>query len=199
LFSGGQVFAQNNPLISLDELGNGFLLFPGGQPILTHGTLQPDPGPGGLASVMTYNLLGPPSLVAGDVLVHEGTIDGLVLDVLRFNPAGTGGNPAYPASALIYSDNTDGFDAPADTPSPPLAFYTNQANVVETGTEQMNSFTYTPAAGQPGFVAGFSVTYFVQSDVPEPSSIALFGVMGTLGGVACVWRKRRARAVATPA
>src|SRR5690348_13331829 len=100
-------FADNVPLITVDENGNGTLLFPGGVPIPTHGVLAADPGPGGLSSVLTYNLLGPPSLVAGDVLLTDG---GGLQDVIRFNPAGTG-NPAYPASLLFYSDNLDGFDS----------------------------------------------------------------------------------------
>ena len=62
--------------------------------------------------------MGPPSLVAGDVLLQDG-IGGPILDVVRFNPAGNGGNPDYHASLLFYSDNVDGFDALADTSSPP--------------------------------------------------------------------------------
>src|SRR5262245_19012686 len=134
----GQVTAAPvpNPLISVDENGNGTLLFPGGQPIPTQGVLMPDPGPGGLSSVLTYNLLGPPALVAGDVLLQEA--GGQLFDVVRFNPAGTGGNPAYPASLLFYSDNTDGFDALSDTPSPPTAFYTNTITIPEVGPEGAN-------------------------------------------------------------
>jgi hypothetical protein len=173
--------ALPNPLITVDENGNGTLLFPGGSPIPTHGVLQADPGPGGLSSVMTYNLLGPPSLVAGDVLLTEG-VGGPVFDVVRFNPAGTG-SPSYAASLLFYSDNVDGFDALADTPSPPGSFYTNTITIPELGTELDNGAIYTPTAGEPGFVAGFSVTYDLISDVPEPPSWSLLGValIGLLG------------------
>jgi hypothetical protein len=167
-------FAQNNPLITVDENGNGTLLFPGGSPIPTHGVLAADPGPGGLSSVLTYNLLGPPSLVAGDVLLSDA---GLVLDVIRFNPAGTG-NPAYPASLLFYSDNVDGVDSLGDTPSPPSALYTNRVIIPELGDELNDGAIYAPTAGQPGFVAGFNVTYNLISDgtgVPEPASITLLG------------------------
>lgn len=53
-----------------------------------------DPGPGGLASALTYSGLGnPPSLVAGDVLVFEPGIGNTLSDVIRFNPANTGGSP----------------------------------------------------------------------------------------------------------
>jgi hypothetical protein len=174
-------FAQNNPLITVDENGNGTLLFPGGPPIPTHGVLAADPGPGGLSSVLTYNLLGPPSLVAGDVLLTDA---GLLGDVIRFNPAGTG-NPAYPASLLFYSDNIDGVDALGDTSGPPRTFYTNTVIIPELGNELNNGAIYTPRAGQPGFVAGFNVTYDLISDgtgVPEPASITLlgFGLAGLL-------------------
>src|SRR5262245_38524641 len=78
--------AGATPVIYIDEFGTGFLDFGGGL-IPTTGVLQPDPGPGGLASVLTYNLLGPPALIAGDVLLSD---SGAIQDVLRFNPARTG-------------------------------------------------------------------------------------------------------------
>src|SRR5439155_26985516 len=109
--------------VSVDENGHGTLEFGDGAVIPLPATVQPDPGPGGLGAVLTYNLLGPPSLVAGDVELFDAA-EGLVLDVLRFNPAGTGGD-GYPASLLFYSDNLDGFDALADTVGPPTAFYAN--------------------------------------------------------------------------
>ncbi len=155
------------------------------------GVLAPDPGPGGLASVLTYDMLGPPSLVAGDVLLLE-AIGGPFLDVIRFNPAGTGGNPTYHASVLFYSDNIDGADSLGDTPSPPRAFYTNILTLLEVGGEGHNGVVYTPVAGQPGFVDGFVVTYNITSDsaaVPEPSSLMLLGT-GLLAGVRR-WRKSR--------
>ena len=171
--------AVPNPLITVDENGNGTIQFAGGPAIPLPGVLQPDPGPGGLSSVMTYNLLGPPSLVAGDVLLLEG-VGGPFFDIVRFNPAGTGGNPAYPASLLFYSDNVPLSDSLADTPGPPTSLYPNRDTIVEIGTELSNSASYTPSPGQPGFVSGFSVTYDLISDgtrvVPEPASWTLFGV-----------------------
>ena len=153
-------------------------------------SLQPDPGPGGLASAMTYSLLVPPGLVAGDLVLLEPGGGGS--DVIRFNTgfAVTVGEP-YPyyvedqtgvgttGTLVFYSNNLGGLDALADTLTPPLAFYTNLLIVTEVGPEGANGFTYTPTAGQPGFVAGADgpVTYIIHSDgVPEPATLALLGI-----------------------
>lgn len=42
---------------------------------------------------------------------------------------------------------------------------------------------YTPLSGQPGYVPGFSVTYNIISDTPEPSTLMLFGtgIVGLFG------------------
>ena len=121
--------AQNNPLIAVDENGNGTLLFPGGLPIVTQGVLMADPGPGGLASALTFNLLGPPSLVFGDLIVVD--LAAGTSDLIRFNPAGTGGVPNYPASLVFYSN--DAFGQLADT-GLPTALYTTVLSEVEGGT-----------------------------------------------------------------
>jgi hypothetical protein len=136
------------PLITVDENGVGTLDFSGCGGVVTPmpGVLQPDPGPGGLSSVLTYDLFGPPSLVAGDVLMFDPAV-GTFLDVVRFNPAGTGGNAAYPASLLFYSDNIDGFDALGDAPSPPGALYPNNVTIADTGDEINNGAIYIPGAG----------------------------------------------------
>ena len=135
-------------------------------------TFEQDPGPGGLADVMTYGLLNPPGLVAGDLLLFDADL-GLVLDVIRFNPQENGG------SLVFYSDNIGGFDSLADTPGPPGALYANTFTIPEVGPEGNNGATYTPIAGQPGFVAGAGgpVTYIIHSDsVPEPATLALLGI-----------------------
>jgi len=51
--------------ISVDTSGNGTLTGPAGVSALRSGAAA-DPGPGGLASVLTYTLLNPPSMVFGD-------------------------------------------------------------------------------------------------------------------------------------
>ena len=143
-----------------------------------------DPGPGGLASALTYNLQNPPGLTAGDLILQEiGTT--FNSDIIRFNPSQNGG------SAVFYSDALDVSTDLADTGFP-TALYANNHSVIETGPEGLNGFTYTPTSGQPGFVggAGGPVTYVIQSDtIPEPASAALF----LAGAGFLLARKLRAR------
>src|SRR5678815_5274816 len=101
LLTGTTLFAQNNPLITLREDGVGFLDFPQNSTILLSGVLRSDPGPGGLASALTFDLLGPPSLVAGDLKVSDPG-SGLLSDVIRFNPATTVGGVPFGASVVFY-------------------------------------------------------------------------------------------------
>ena len=72
--------------IVVDENGNGRLTNTAGANVALPFALQNDPGPGGLANVLTYSLDNPPGLTAGDVL-FSGEL-GLMFggDVVRFNP-----------------------------------------------------------------------------------------------------------------
>jgi len=177
LATGAKLHAQtsNNPLITLQENGLGTIQFLGRPAAPLPGLLIPDPGPGGLASALTFNLLGPPSLVAGDLFVFELAMPGILSDVVRFNPAGTGGNAAYPASVVFYSIPGEGQLADTGFPS---SFYPNTFSLVENA---LGEVLYTPTVGQPGFVAGFGVTYNIISTpaagVPDTGTSALlFGI-----------------------
>jgi hypothetical protein len=92
VMSASAVPAQNNPIITVNENGVGTIQFPGGPATPLPGALAPDPGPGGSQSALTYNLLGPPALVAGDLHIFEPGTQ-VLSDLIRFNPAGTGGSP----------------------------------------------------------------------------------------------------------
>jgi hypothetical protein len=121
--------------------------------------------------------------VQGDVLINDPVIG--ILDVIRFN-----GN----STLIFYSDNLEGFDAPADTPAPPGLFYTNTVTLTEVGPEGNNSAIYTPTANQPGFglFLGQPTTYVFISDsqIPEPGTMLL-----TAAGLALITRVWRSTAM----
>ncbi len=182
----GSALAQgNNPFIIADEYGVGRLITAGGSVFNMPGVMAVDPGPGGLPSALTYNLLGPPGLVAGDLFIND--LNGGVLDLsemIRFNPDGTA--PGYQASIVFYSDMQEGADSLADTGFP-LSGYANSFTMLEVDEQVF----YTPTEGQPGFVPGFSVTYNFLSDThtpelasaPEPASLSLLVIaLGVLVG-----------------
>jgi hypothetical protein len=179
LVTGNPVFAQG-PVAgySFDEIGNGSVTTTAAALPIT-GAIKADPGPGGPAAALTYSLRVP--VVAGDVLVLEpdGQTTGLS-DIVRFNAAGTSGNPNDPAPFVFHSDEFDGLAYPVTSGLPPR-LYTNVLSVQEislgAGIEGAIS---TPTAGQPGFVAGLTVSYAIISNVPETSPIALGGLVSVI-------------------
>ena len=186
IISGTSATAQQapNPLITADEYGNGTLLFPGQGPITMPSSLTNDSGPGGLSNVLTYNLLGPPSLVTGDVILTDPVGDS---DLIRF--FGT-------TFFLFYSD--EGTDGNADVGFP-TALSDNHVTLAEVGPEGNNGIFYTPTANQPGYVPGFSVTYHFISDspLPEPATWAMM-ILG-FGAIGFALRRQRRVSSAIPA
>lgn len=157
--------------ITVDQNGNGhFVNSAGFNSALAFAQLT-DTGPGGRANALTYNMLNPPGLTAGDVFLTSTSCGGCVTDLIRFNPDIGGG------SLIFYSTNA----ATLAGIGLPTANYATTISLGRTGT----TTSYTPVSGQAGFVsgAGGPITYqFVTAAVPEPASWALmvagFGMLG---------------------
>jgi len=111
------------------------------------------------------------TVLAGDLLLTEGTLLGPVDDVIRFENINNTG------VAFIFSaDIAGGLAADVGLPATYQGITAKVAETAEPGYT-----TFTPGAGQPGYSLtgknnGFA-TYGLQSFdiVPEPSSVLLFG------------------------
>jgi hypothetical protein len=188
--------------ITVDENGNGTFTNTTGFNAALSSALVNDPGPGGLNSVLTYDLKNPPGLVAGDVALTDAECGGCTFDVIRFN-SGQVGPGGGTGTLVFYSDNIDGLDSIGDTSGPPGGYYANLLSIPELGPEGSNGVIYTPTAGQPGFVAGAAgpVTYDIISDgiaaTPLPSTwtMLIAGFFG-LGFFASRGMKRQAAGAA---
>ena len=188
---GGTVFT-----VVIDEFGNKIDLDANGNQFPAFGTgfIGNDPGPGGLNNVLMYPFNPAANLVVGDVGLNGPSDGGAVFDYIRFND--TRATLGWD-TAVFYSDNVDGVDSLADTPSPPLQFYPNLVFASVVGpSDSFNWAIYKPGPNDPGYDASgtYSLTYVFVSDgtaqqfVPEPASMLLFG--SGLAGLAGMIRRK---------
>jgi hypothetical protein len=179
----GSVSAQEfSVTITVDENCDGQLTNTNG---FSSGLLCQEIAGGGIS----YGLFSPPSLTDGTLILQEIVGSTAVSDLIEFTGTDATG------TLIFYSDASDGVDALADVlgtfPATPPGL---GLTLLEVGPEGNNGVTYTPTAGQPGFIAGAAgpVTYVIISDsstVPEPATLALLGI--GLGGLGFLRRARK--------
>jgi len=164
---------QIGQVINLDEWGHGYIT--SSQPFPTNMAVEP------ISGIATLQYTLPFAGTAGDVVLQE-TVGGPISDVLRFD----GQSHVY-----FFSDSSDGFDAPADVAQMPSLLLTPNVTFLEQGQEGgLQYIMYTPNLGDPGFKAAAPGTsYYIISDVPEPSVTMLLGCLG--GGLLFLKTLRR--------
>jgi len=190
VFAATTVIAQVTNLLNFDEYGGGQLMTNGNFAAPLRSTLAPDPT-GGLLNwnVLIYTL--PFQGVQGDVLIRDPAVQGdPVLDVLRFD-----GN----SDLIIYSDDTTGYQTPADTPGMPNPLYANQLFLSKQHVSLTFAFAeFTPSLNEPGYDASDpTYLFFDPGEIPEPGSgLLLLSGLGVYG-LARIWRRLTARDLAT--
>ena len=179
LLSGAAAYGQFSVTVQFNENGTGYLSNTYGFNSSLPSGFVNDPGAGGFNDALFFSMLNPPGLVAGDLLLMD---DGIVSDVIRFDPVtsfsgGTGG-------AFFYSLPGGGELADIGLPG------VNLSNTFGLAEVENGITSYTPTAGQPGFVAGAAgpVTYQITSAAPEPGTWLLLG-----SAIAVLTARRRIR------
>ena len=169
--SATSVFGQGQ-IINLDEMGNGYIT-----PVLPFPyTISEEP----LSHIATLRYDLPFAGVAGDVLLQE-SVGGPLSDIVRFD----GQFHVY-----FFSDGSEGITSLADVPVLPSPITPN-LTFLEQGQEGgLQYIYYTPAAGEPGYKnLAPGTTYYIVSDIPEPSATMMLGCMG--GGLLLLLALRR--------
>ncbi len=172
--SATSMFGQVGQIININENGSAYIT--ASQPFAyIASALEPISG----MSTLEYTL--PFAGVAGDVLLTEPG-SSQISDVLRFD----GNYHVY-----FFSDVEAGQSQLADVGLPTI-FQANNVPIAESGIEGLSTYAlYTPTSVEPGFKAAApGTTYFIVSDVPEPSVMML----GSLGGGLVLLLNMRRRA-----
>ena len=173
--------ASANPLVTIDEWGNG-----NQDGVAIQSAFGIDP----LSGIRTLDYAFGKG-VSGDVIMIEPHVTGAlqISDVIRF----IGGH------IYFFSDPSEpgAVGPPADVNAADFAFITNPANfqvnvvrIFEVGPEENNGSFYTPGQGDPGFFPGGPTYHFI-SDSPEPTTLAGAVVGAVVIGLGLVRRRRK--------